>query len=882
MNVLKLKLRGAIGTKRGMGLEDVEIDYTQFKPGIVLFVGDNGRGKSTVIDNMHPFRRLAGKEGPLASHFFLKDSYRILTFEFEGKTYESKILIDGISGASEAYLFCEGIPLNDGKLTTYDKEITKLLGSEELFFNSSFSAAEKKGIAGLKPAERRNLFYELLNLLSYEKYCDLSKLTLKELEIRQGSLEGEIKSLRDQVERLDITPQSLKEEVIKKTQKEKILDDCKRDLERVRFQIDEYKQRIAKAEEQLKQNEIFTKEKAEKVNQLSDAEFNNTIELSDLETEKESKLAQFETSNQHTAEIIRIQQSMGVAQKESNTQETGISEKKKTINTELAQSKAEITQIDEKLERITKITANGDIIKKKLVERETVVRGISYLMQQENKFLEDKSKIQVEEKEAFRKLNELESEAQKVGQQLQSKEKEVERLRKDTETIGEVPCGNQESIISKYDFSGCKFLLEAYESKTALPLLQTELEELRIKLQEINLKVDFAKNEAGMVTNRIVTVEEDLAEIGKKIKTSSAELVEIDKTNWQKLSDEFNEAENKRNILNSKKEALNILIIEKNRTLAEYDSQLNNIQKQVKDKLEDYEKQIVSLRNLIQKDKETIELAYIEKKITLEKNQKEKADKLKQEIEQLNGRIDKRLVETVIELKQYLQSYEMQLSDIEQYQKNTDEELKELASRVAALQQQLNQKQLNLDLIESKNAELQFVEREIKDFNFLISAFDKTGIPVLIMENLSVEITNGANELLSLFDNKFRIAFETAKLTKDKKKMKEVFDINVVDADGLSELKNKSTGQKIWIETAIQLTVALMNKRKGKHIKTAWLDEKDGPLSQENAENYMVMVNEFYKKAGVEKAYVITHRQSLQETAEQKIIFNDGYLEVVS
>lgn len=875
MNVLTLKLKGAIGVKRGLGIDYVEIDFTQFRPGIVFLIGDNGKSKSTVLDNMTPFRRLASKDGPLVSHFFLKDSYRILTFEFEGNIYESKILMDGITGASEAYLYCEGTPLNDGKLTTYDKTITNLLGSEELFFNSSFSAAEKKGIAGLKPAERRNLFYELLNLLSYEKYCDISKVQLKELEIRQGGLEGEIKSLQDQVERLDINPQSLKEEVLRKTQKEKILDDCKRDLERVRFQIDERKQQITKAEEKLKQNEIFTKEKTEKENQVSDAEFNKSIELSDLETEKESKLTQFEAANQHTTEITRIQQSMGIAQREDNTQTNTINEKKKTINAEITQSREEVTQIDEKLERISKITANGEVIKKKLAERETVVKGINYLMQQENKFLEDKSKIQVEEKEAFRKWNDLESEAQKIGQQLEAKEKDLKRLTKDTETIGEVPCSEEVG-------AGCKFLLEAYESKNALPVLQTELERLRIERTEINLKVDSVKNEAGEVTNRIVGVEEGLAEIGKKIKTATAELAELDKTSWQKLGDEFNEAENKRSILSSKKEALNVLIVEKNRTLAEYDSQLTNIQKQIKDKLQDFEKQIVSLRNLIQRDKETIELSYIEKKTALEKNQKEKVDKLKQEIEQLNSKIDKGLVETVIELKQRLRAFELQQNDLEEYEKNTDAGLKELTSKVAAQQQQLNQKQLNLDLIESKKGELQFVEREIRDYNFLISAFDKTGIPVLIMENLSVEITNGANELLSLFDNKFRIAFETAKLTKDKKKMKEVFDINVVDADGLSELKMKSTGQKIWIETAIQLTVALINKKKGKHIKTAWLDEKDGPLSQENAENYMVMVNEFYKKAGVEKAYVITHRQSLQETADQKIIFNDGYLEYVN
>ena len=872
MNVLKLKLRGAIGIKRGIGLDEIEIDFTQFHPGIVLFVGDNGRGKSTVIDNMHSFRRLASKDGPLASHFYLKDSYRILTFEYEGEIYESKILIDALTGASESYLFCDGAPLNDGKLTTYDKAVTNLLGSEELFFNSSFSAAEKKGIAGLKPAERRNLFYELLNLLSYEKYCDISKLSLKELEIRQSSLEGEIKSLQDQVERLNITPENLKEVVIEKTQKEKILDDCKRDLERVRFQIDDRKQQLAKAEEKLKQNEVFANDKAEKENQLSSAEFNKTIEISDLDTEKESKLKQFEISNQHTIEIDRIEQAAVTAQREGVTQKNNINDKMKATTSQITSVRADITSCDEKLDRIAKIAANNGTIKEKLTERERVVKSINELMAEENQLVTEKSGMQGEEKKALSHLTLLKSELQNIKQQIEAKKTEIERLNKDISTIDDVPCTEEVG-------SGCKFLITAHQSKTALPALIAECKILSEQLLTVGSNVDLAEADALKFTDALNSLDQKLEEVKTNVKTEAVALAELDKTNWQKLNDELSEAENSLQILNSKKESLNAILVEKNRAITEYETQLHNIEKQISDKLQDYEKQITNLNNLIQRDKEIIELSYIEKKTALEKNHKEKVDRLTQEIEQLNAKIDKQLVENINQLNVELQTYVLQQIDITEHEKKTDAEAKELATKTASMQQQLNQKQLNLDLIESKSAELQFVEREMKDYNFLISAFDKTGIPVLIMENLSVEITNGTNDLLSLFDNKFRIAFETAKLTKDRKKMKEVFDINVVDADGLCELKMKSTGQKIWIETAIQLTVALMNKRKGKHIRTAWLDERDGPLSEENAQNFMVMINEFYRKAGVERAFVVTHRQSLQEMNSQQICFRDGFIE---
>jgi len=72
MNIQKLKLRGAIGVKRGLGLEEVEIDFTQFHPGVILFIGPNGSSKSTILDNMTPFRRLASKDGPFGHPFLLK------------------------------------------------------------------------------------------------------------------------------------------------------------------------------------------------------------------------------------------------------------------------------------------------------------------------------------------------------------------------------------------------------------------------------------------------------------------------------------------------------------------------------------------------------------------------------------------------------------------------------------------------------------------------------------------------------------------------------------------------------------------------------------------------------------------------------------------
>jgi exonuclease SbcC len=204
MKINKLTLRGAIGIKKGLGLDEVEIDFTQFKPGLIALTGRNGSGKTTIMENLHPFRTMVSRDGSLQQHFFLKDSHRIIDYEHNGLYYQSAIFIDALTGASEAYLFQflydSGAPdnvnkkaLNDGKVSTYDIELEKILGSPDLFFNSVFSGQKSKGIAELKTGERRKLFYELLNLNVYEVYLEEAKAELKKYELQLAEIEGQLK-----------------------------------------------------------------------------------------------------------------------------------------------------------------------------------------------------------------------------------------------------------------------------------------------------------------------------------------------------------------------------------------------------------------------------------------------------------------------------------------------------------------------------------------------------------------------------------------------------------------------------------------------------------------------------------------------------------------
>ena len=201
MQLRKLKLRGAKGLSRGLKTSEIEIDFTTIPNGIIALVGTNGAGKTTILENLHPFRSLASRPGTLQSHFELRDSCRELEFETGGHIYQSRIMIDAQTSKSEAYLSRDGEPMNDGKVSTYDEAIEKVIGPPDLFFISTFTAQGASGFAELTPGNRKTLFFKLLGFDKYELYQDYAKAELaklsREIEIKTGQRKDPDELLHD-------------------------------------------------------------------------------------------------------------------------------------------------------------------------------------------------------------------------------------------------------------------------------------------------------------------------------------------------------------------------------------------------------------------------------------------------------------------------------------------------------------------------------------------------------------------------------------------------------------------------------------------------------------------------------------------------------------
>ena len=177
MRFKRLFLRGWIGVQRGLGCDEIEVDFTRFSPGLVALVGANGSGKSTVLENLTPYLQLASRSGALTNHVYLKDSRKELEFDWGNDKIKCVILLNAKDKSTQTFLYVNDTVQNDGKVNTYEEVVNRLFGSPKLFFHSVFSAQHRTPLTELTKGERKELFTELLGLSYLQEVSDVAKKT---------------------------------------------------------------------------------------------------------------------------------------------------------------------------------------------------------------------------------------------------------------------------------------------------------------------------------------------------------------------------------------------------------------------------------------------------------------------------------------------------------------------------------------------------------------------------------------------------------------------------------------------------------------------------------------------------------------------------------
>ena len=186
MKPLSLYLKGFAGVQAGLHRNELRLDLTSLADNakLVAIVGSNGSGKSTIMDNLHPFRVMPSRCAGLSAgsfayydHLSAAEATKELTWAHESVVYRSTLLFrNNGTRKTEAYLHWKDDDGNwshvvatdgtvsDGKTQTYDHCIETILGNSETFFTSVFNAQNRRPLTSYGQGEIKALMVELLGL----------------------------------------------------------------------------------------------------------------------------------------------------------------------------------------------------------------------------------------------------------------------------------------------------------------------------------------------------------------------------------------------------------------------------------------------------------------------------------------------------------------------------------------------------------------------------------------------------------------------------------------------------------------------------------------------------------------------------------------------
>jgi len=281
----RLSLRGAIGINRGTGLETIEIDFRDYSPGLIGLIGSNGKGKTTLIENMHPWPSLLTRDGKLQDHFFLRDSWREIDFTDErtGVQYRSIMKIDGQnkSGSVEYYLYSRSgnsewapLPEINGRKEPYMIAIDSLFGSLSLYLRSAFiSQRSTKGNPDLSDAtkgERKSLFRELAGLDYLQGFSDTAREKEKSIMAEVNLNAGKLHVLDEQLSKKADLEGSFSQAKEDEAEKKKAIPPLQERYEAITAKEADLLKRMEKQEEAQKQRQEAEYKLGEVIHQIGE------------------------------------------------------------------------------------------------------------------------------------------------------------------------------------------------------------------------------------------------------------------------------------------------------------------------------------------------------------------------------------------------------------------------------------------------------------------------------------------------------------------------------------------------------------------------------------------------------------------------------------
>jgi len=823
MRIERLRLKGFIGIKRGLGLDEIDVDFSNIS-GLSAFDGMNGAGKSTVLENLGPFNQLASRDGALHRHVCRRDAEKELFFSYQGHSYRTLLKIDCDSEKSEGYIWIDGKPAVNGKISSYAKHMKDLFGTPDLFYNSVFCSQNAKKLSEMTTGKLKELFSEFLRLDRLVEYENTAKQCANVMNGQASQVEARITALRERVKDKDELSASLALEenhLSLATEKKSILVNGMVDL---RTRIDSLRELVAK-------NAATRQRKADVEAIIESLTKEMGKEKEAVEAEIESLKTKYRELNGELSKCDAV-----IADKDAITT---AADREREVNEYIAamapESERLTYEISKRQETVHGLERTIQDLKQsaKDLDNDTILRVLGDVI------TETKNKI-FTENQAIKDLN-----ADRKTIDLTHK---VDQLK---EKIKGLDCRDPRC---PDDCNTCLYITDALAAREAIPATEQELQARAEVIEKSKAgakeKIVLFEAEVSKATSdrvdRVAYLDKEKARIAGEIARNEREL-KAEKGIIAQLNDGLSTS--RQNIARSRFE------LTKLKDLAARQTELQ-----------------VAISRKVDLDTRLAEVAEAGKTIRATWTKKETAKKAQIEeharkVSEIEGEIDRTAETKLGGAVSELEGAEKQIPVL-------DADITKTRDKVSQIQGGLTRIAEAEKEIETVKDERDLLLRNAAEWAYLRNACSKNGLQALEIDGAAPIITGYANDLLGMaFGPLFTVKFRT-----QDEEGREVLDIVTIGEDGEEILlENLSGGQRIWILMALRLAMTLLSKEKsGRAYESFFADEIDGPLDPENSINFVNMYQAFMKIGGFKAGYFISHKPSCRALADNILKFESG------
>ena len=878
MRLKSAKLHGLMGVFSASGKKEIYIDFTRCRNDIILIIGKNGSGKTTIWEALQPI--------PLPSYKFIEKEPGFVELEYFHDNLLYKIRIDyPITNSREraqtkAFLTKytsdgDEIELNpNGNIGSYKSALFSEFNLDPNFISLSQLSSEDMGIVSKKPSERKKFVASIVE--SIEVYNDIHKTISKRSTIFKSMINSitakidtignkenlltQLNALENRLQRLNseraklLNEVALSQSTIKLTDPDgsiqNIYKSVSDNLYSIHQQLKGYEIYISNIEKSFNTTSLDKLTALHKT--LSDKAYvlsvdidkaNEDIQTLLLSKEEEAKYIQIKTAKVNSLQaefnFDYIKQRIELI-KNSIKQCEGIFEK-------LNIPKDNILTKDEFIHGVNIMTDIKDAISvvKSFADESRLNTALKYL------------------KCGLTSVDEYNSTKQTLESLITMRNthiREIERYSGMLDYVKEL-----EKRPSTCSIDECPFIKKSLECSKLKPEENIELLYNQIKSVEENIsdyqklleKIESIMKLEQMISNIIRTINQS-ASILNKFPTGSFltdteyfldnfnsvtmlnDLTDLQanlhyanvfeqyksyQTELIKLESDYKVYENKIEIIEELNDEISNLSTKLSKIVSDIESKREDIRIQQEAKLE-LDAKIKSLDNSIRilREKEVLT---------------EKEESLLSQLATVTTNMET--------IKQEIQKQNVLNSNIE----NIDKEIRPVSQERDSISyslKQLEEYELELAAYNEKYSVIEIIKK--------YSSPTKGGIQMLFMQLYMGKTISMANELLSLlFDGKFELLPYIINESEFR-----IPCINKESSVHHDDISSCSSAEKAMI--SMMISFSLLH-----HSSTVYnilrLDEIDGALDQNNRSKFLIVLDKFMKELGVENCIMISHSSEM-------------------